>query len=369
MANTFSQPLEVLPTRVRRTYRGGSLIDRWHGVPNADDSDRPEEWLASVTRAVNPGFPPIENEGLSRVQFGGKEQLLLDVFEAAEEAMLGSKHIKQYGRQLGMLAKLIDSSERLSIQVHPDKPFAKRYFHSDYGKTECWYILGTRRGNGQEPYLLMGFRPGITKEYWHKLYVEQDIEGMVACLNKVTPKPGDTFFIPGGLPHAIGPGCFLLEIQEPTDYTLRSECTRQDGTPIPEQLIHQGLGEKLLMECFHYVGMTEEQLDARCRLQPKTLFYSMDGSCTLLVGEDVTPCFSIQRIICNQVLDFKPTGASILVVLEGEGELLFNQTGIALVKGSRFFLPAGVKHFTLHGKPQLDCIRCYPPGAVLDVPE
>ena len=95
---------------------------------------------------------------------------------------------------------MIDSAERLSIQVHPDKEFSRKYFHSDYGKTECWYILQTREVQGQEPYLLMGFRPGVTRERWQHCYETQDIRDMINCMHKVTPKAGEVWLIDGDFP-------------------------------------------------------------------------------------------------------------------------------------------------------------------------
>ena len=44
----------VRPTRVYRFYRGGALIDRLRGEPE-QDGDRPEDWIASVVAANNPG--------------------------------------------------------------------------------------------------------------------------------------------------------------------------------------------------------------------------------------------------------------------------------------------------------------------------
>ena len=44
---------------------------------------------------------------------------------------------------------------------------------------------------------------------------------MLDCLHKFEVNKGDTFLIEGGIPHAIGAGCFLVEVQEPTDYTIR----------------------------------------------------------------------------------------------------------------------------------------------------
>ena len=364
-------PLQLEPMRVRRTYRGGSGLDRRHGVADPQESECPEEWLASMTRAVNPGFPPVENEGLSVAVLPGGRALLRDLVAQAPRVMLGRAHVETYGEQAGVLAKIIDSAERLSIQVHPDKAFARPYFHSDYGKTECWHILETRTVNGQPPFLLMGFRPGVTREMWEDVYHRQDIPAMLDCLHRVIPQPGETWLIRGGMPHAIGSGCTLVEIQEPTDYTLRSERARADGTPIPDALIHQGLGEQALMDCFHYDGMTSEELRASCCLAPRTVRLAGGSRWQLLVGPRDTSCFAMERLeIASPVRLSGAERFSILTVLEGTGTLSWALGTMPLEGGAQIFLPAGVEHFTLDAPAQapLTAVRCHPPGASPQAP-
>lgn len=356
-------PLLLEPMRVRRTYRGGSELDRWHGAAQPQESGRPEEWLASMTAAVNPGFPAVENEGLSAAVINGKRALLRDLAERNPEGMLGRAHAARYGAQPGVLAKIIDSAERLTIQVHPDKAFARKYFHSEYGKTECWHILSTRTIDGQPPCLLMGFRPGVTRAMWEDVCRRQDIPAMLDCLHRVAPRPGDTWLIRGGLPHAIGPGCTLVEIQEPTDYTLRSERAQMDGAPIPDALIHQGLGEKALMECFHYDGVDLAGLEASCRLTPETVDCAGGNRWQLLVGPSDTPCFAMERLEVNAPMKLSGQGRfSVLAVLEGSGVLSWEGGEISAAQGRQFFLPAGMERFTLDGT--LTAVRCHPPGAV-----
>ena len=364
-------PLQLEPMRVRRTYRGGSGLDRRHGAAAPQESERPEEWLASMTQAVNPGFPPVENEGLSAAVLPGGRALLRDLVQQAPAAMLGRLHVDKHGVQPGVLAKIIDSAERLSIQVHPDQAFARAYFHSDYGKTECWHILDTRDVDGRPPYLLMGFRPGVTRKIWEDVYHRQDIPAMLNCLHRVTPHPGETWLIRGGMPHAIGPGCTLVEIQEPTDYTLRSERTQAGGTPIPDALIHQGLGEQALMECFHYNSMTLEALRESCRLAPHTARLAGGSRWRLLVGPEDTPCFAMERLEIASPVRLPGAGRfSILTVLEGAGTLSWNLGTMPLERGTQIFLPAGVEHFTLDAFAQtpLIAVRCHPPGASPQAP-
>jgi mannose-6-phosphate isomerase len=62
-----SRPLKLKSTRVWRTYWGGKLIENWHGIKDARDSDFPEEWVASVVKVRNPGREHIINEGLSEI--------------------------------------------------------------------------------------------------------------------------------------------------------------------------------------------------------------------------------------------------------------------------------------------------------------
>lgn len=375
----YCRPLRVQPTRVRRTYKGGRNLDLWHGAPTGSDGDRPEEWLASVTEAVNPGFPPVRQEGLSKVSFGEnlsdegeicfeektgeKEVLLKDLMEQEPEAMLGSGHYRKYGAETGVLAKFLDPAERLSIQVHPDKQFAKAYFHSDYGKTECWHVISTREIHGEAPYLLMGFRPGVTRARWKELYQKQDIQGMVDSLNRITPVPGETYLVPGGLPHAIGPGLCMLEIQEPTDYTMRSERTEASGKKIPDALIHQGLGEALLMECFHYEEMTEKDIRKQCQIPPQEIRYENGSTCSLLVGPERTECFSMEKAEIKGKLVFQSPGSfTILIVLSGKGILRWEKGEETLLSGDQFFIPAAAGAFQIENE-QETCIvvRCYPP--------
>ena len=361
----YARPIPLESTRVRRTYMGGSWLDSWSVRAEAFDTNRPEEWLASMTEARNPGFPPIENEGLTCTVIGKERRLLRELVEADPEAMLGRSHLEHYGTNPGVLAKIIDSAERLSVQVHPDKKFAKERFHSDYGKNECWHILGTRTVNGQDPFLLIGFKPGVTREKWERVYKEQDIPAMIDCLNRVKPQAGETWLIRGGLPHAIGPGCILIEIQEPTDYTLRSERTMADGTPIPELLIHQGLGEAALMDCFHYDTISADELKSSCGIEPEVKYYPDGSSYELLVGPRDTSCFAMEKLEIQNFLELNNTGSfSSLVTLEGSGKIEWETGELPLDTARQVFLPAALKSFTLRNcslKP-LRLIRCHPPG-------
>ena len=369
----FQRPIPVEPMRVRRTYCGGAGIDRWHGRASDPAAQRPEEWFASVTPAVNPGFPEEKEEGLSRVRWQGRSWRLRDLITAFPAPMLGPAHLAAAGQNPGILAKMIDSAQRLSIQVHPDKAFARRYFGSEYGKTECWYILHAAPVQGQVPCLYIGFRPGVTRQSWQRLYQTQDIPGMLDRMHRITPRPGEVWLIEGGVPHAIGPGCRLIELQEPTDYTLRTERTCADGSPLPERLVHQGAGEEGLLECFHYEPMEEAELRRRYSLTPQIRQFCDGSLWQKLAGPPRTECFSMAQARVERELSFPGQGGFLVaVVLDGVGRLRTAAGSQPVGRGEHFFLPAAMGGFALENgaadRP-LRVLFCCPPGARALCPE
>ena len=188
----------LLDNRVRRTYLGGGRIDAFTGhAPANDGALRPEDWMASTTTAFN-GTLEIEGEGLGRLADG---RLVKDV--------VGT---------LPILVKLLDSDERLVIQAHPTVPFAKAHMNASVGKTECWYFLP---GTAPDACVYLGFRPGVTREKWKAAFERQ--EGLLEMLHRVPVKAGDFVFVDGGVPHAIGGGCFIIELQEPSDLMVVAE--------------------------------------------------------------------------------------------------------------------------------------------------
>lgn len=39
-----------------------------------------------------------------------------------------------------LLIKILDASDNLSVQVHPEDEYAKVNENGELGKTECWYV-------------------------------------------------------------------------------------------------------------------------------------------------------------------------------------------------------------------------------------
>lgn len=312
-------------TRVYRAYYGGENIDAITGVKPRGKTRYPEDWLASVTEAFNPDCE-VNGEGLSKTEDG---RYLRDIINANKVDMIGND------KEMKLLFKMLDSAERLVIQGHPTRAFAKEYFNSDFGKTECWYMLN----DGGTVYL--GFKPGITKEYWKKLFDEQDIAGMLACLHEFKVQKKDMIFVAGGVPHAIGEGCFVAELQEPTDLMVITERVTPSGVKLAEQKLHGGLGFEKMFNCFVYEGMKREEVMDRYFLKPK----KKSDNRTLLVGNETTNIFQLEELTVNGKCDFQTENYGILLVTEGSGIVNGKETKA----GDRFFVPYSEKLLACEG--------------------
>lgn len=131
--------------------------------------------------------------------------------------------IEKYGEKLvgtcvsspfPLLLKLLDARDTLSVQVHPDDSYSARV-EGKLGKTEAWHILAAEEGAE----LVYGVNAGVTKE--ELMAASQEGAAVEKLLRKVKVKPGETYFIPAGMVHAIGSGIVLYEIQQSSDVTYR----------------------------------------------------------------------------------------------------------------------------------------------------
>ena len=354
--------LKLLSNRVVRSYSGGKLIEQWQGLANPADNDKPEEWLASVVEARNKNYIP--GEGLSTVLMpDATTQKLTDLIAADSEGFLGAAHVAKYGIHTGVLTKVLDAAVRLSIQVHPTKNYARDHFKSDYGKTEAWYIMGGREIDGEPPYVLAGFKPGVTREEWKKYFDEQDIDAMINSLHKFYVNPGDVFLIEGGLPHAIGSGCFLIEIQEPTDYTMRVERKTFDGSTLPDMLCHQGVGFDAMLDCFTYDNLSKEDTLKKYGKHPTPVLQDNGSTVVNLISEADTACFKMDKLIIPKSFLLDNPSFKTLIVLQGEGKFLQDGETINIKQGDTYFVSAaiGVVSIETTGNIPLEVIVCYPP--------
>ena len=354
---TDKKLIKLSSTRAWRTYSGGKMIDEMHGKVGLD-SNFPEEWVASCVEARNKGREDIV-EGLSQIE--GTKITLKSLIDKNPIEMLGKVHYEKHGSTMGVLTKIIDSSERLTIQCHPTREMAMKYLNSKFGKTESWYILGGREIDGEKPCIYMGFKKGVTKESFIEKFENQDLEGMLDTLHKIEVNLGDVYLIEGGVPHAIGKGCFLLEVQEPTDYTLRVEKTTPAGLVIEDEACHQGVGFKKMFEMFDFDTYTKEEVKSKWKIPIKKVEEAIGYSEYDLIKEEDTDCFSMKKVDIREKYILKTRDTfSVLKVTKGRGTIKEQENITEIKKGDEFFVPANLEKIELSGK--IEMIICYPPS-------
>ena len=130
------------------------------------------------------------------------------------------------------LVKFLFPTAMLSIQVHPGDAYAAAHEQAagGRGKAEMWHALSAETG----AQVLLGMKPGVNKEQFLAALAAHKVEEL---LESRAVHAGDTFFVPAGTPHTIGPGMVLCEVQEYSDLTYRVyDYGRVDTSGKPREL-------------------------------------------------------------------------------------------------------------------------------------
>jgi mannose-6-phosphate isomerase len=127
--------------------------------------------------------------------------------------VLGTAFDPAHPNQCPLLAKLLFTTERLSVQVHPRDDYAFKHHHS-LGKTEAWYVVAAE----SEAAVAVGFKQPITAQRMEESARSGEIESL---LDWRPVRAGDAIFVPAGTVHAIGAGVTICEIQQNSDITYR----------------------------------------------------------------------------------------------------------------------------------------------------
>lgn len=317
----YDEPIFFEKNRVARVYTGGKLFSEFFG-DDSKDGFFPEEWVASTVHALNEGSTD-EYEGVSKIE--GTDLYLNDAISKYKSELLGNR------ADIGILTKILDSAIRLPVQAHPDKEFSAKYFNSKYGKEESWLILATRPGAK----IYYGFKNGVSLEAFEKAIDESEngSNAMEELLCSIDVKVGDVIYIPAKMVHAIGYGCLLLEVQEPTDFTIQPE--RFCGEyKLSDNEMYIGLSRENALECFDM----EKRYPAP--LKPEIVEKANGVIVESLIGESVTKSFNVRRITLDNGKFSLEKAVSIYVVLEGDAEIIGKSYIRKIKKGDYFFVPA-----------------------------
>lgn len=325
-------PIVLGPNQPSQAYPGGGRGARFRGLdPKA--SPEPEDWVASVTARW--GQAP---SGLTVLEDG---RTLKDAIEADPEAFLGPDHIASYGADPFLLVKLLDSAERLVVHCHPDRGFAQEHLGCAHGKTEAWLVLEAEPG--AEVYLT--FRREVARRELDDWVARQDVERMLEALHRVAVEAGSAVLVPAGVPHAIGAGILLVELQEPTDFSVMLEQGHFQGGDL-------GLGFDLALDCVDRAAWSPERLGHL--LGPGL------GQHGAVLPDAATPFFRAEHLLGSA--NDHISGFGVLVLAQGSGELAgaFLGSPLPLRRGATVLIPYAAGPMELRG--DMEGIWCRPPA-------
>lgn len=147
----------------------------------------------------------------------GGERLRALAPDAAPSGPIGEAWFGDADEQPGgVLVKLLDVQDRLSVQVHPDDALAQEMHGPNaIGKHEAWIVLEAAPGAE----LLLGRAPSVSSaDITSALTSGVDIAPLLA---RHAVQRGDVFDVPTGCLHALMPGLFIWEVQQRSDRTYR----------------------------------------------------------------------------------------------------------------------------------------------------
>ena len=309
------KPIKLSPA-IKDYIWGGTRLSREFDYP-AETDRQAEAWVLSCHPD---GECIVENTAF-------KGRTLSDVLSNEGKAFLGTRAEKL--SSFPVLIKLIDARDNLSLQVHPDDDYARKYENQD-GKTEMWYILDCEEGAS----LVFGLSEDMTKEQFESAVLNNTV--LEHC-NRVPVKKGDVFFIKAGTLHAIGKGILLAEVQQSSNVTYRVYDYGRLQNGKPREL---------------HVQKALDVLNLK-----KTVETDFEPKETELIGESkrtlLASCksFTSYRLDVKESLKVTADESSFvsLVALEGNGVLCHKDSVLTFYKGESVFLPAGLGEVELLG--------------------
>ena len=264
-----------------------------------------------------------DNETIAAGDGRSLNQLVRDM----KGRLVGEANYQRFGDEFPLLIKLIDARQDLSIQVHPTDEIAHRQGR-ERGKTEMWYVMDS----APDAKLYNGLKLQITPEQYKQMVADDTI---CDALAQYSVKEGDCFFIPAGRIHAIGAGCFLVEIQQTSDVTYRIyDFKRKDKDGNYRQLHTQEASESI-----NYTVLD----DYRTHYQPQTNESQLLVECPYFTTAvyDLTEAMTIDYSELDSFV--------ILIGMKGEGTLTIDGETVAFSAGETILVPASAQEVRTEG--------------------
>ena len=257
-----------------------------------------------------------------------KGKSLNEVVAELKDRLVGKENYQRFGDEFPLLIKFIDARQDLSIQVHPNDEIAHKQ-GKPRGKTEMWYLMESEPGAK----LYCGLKKQITPDQYKEMV---DNDTICDALAQYEVKEGDCFFLPAGRIHAIGPGCFLAEIQQTSDVTYRIyDYKRKDKNGN-----YRELHTKLAAESINYQVENDYRTHYVGRLNKGVSLVQCPYFCTAVydLNEPMT-------------LDYSELDSFVILIgLKGEGRITDNEDNeVSIMAGDTLLIPATTETLSVSG--------------------
>ena len=179
-------------------------------------------------------------------------------------------------------------------------------------------------------------------------------------LQGVEVKTGDTWLIKAGLIHAIGAGCTIIEVQEPTDFTIQPERWCNDyHISYEEEYI--GLNKSTALDAINY-DIYGDAARAYAKVTPKMEIETENYKKENLITYADTPCFAENRHTLKNggkfVMDYAP---AVYICLSGNATITGENYERRIKRGYYFYLPFIAEgKFSITTETQAEIIECLP---------
>jgi mannose-6-phosphate isomerase len=300
MSQTILYPLRFEPIYQYRLW-GGRRLANLLTAPLPGDGPIGEAWVLS-DRTDHPSC--VADGPL-------KGQTIDQVLKQFPEQVMG-KFAGRF-RRFPLLLKFLDVREMLSVQVHPTDP--------ETAKTEAWVVLEA----GTKSRIYAGLKPGASAAILRQALKDGTVADHLACFH---PKPGDAVFNPAGMVHSLGGGVVVFEVQQNSDVTFRlydwNHVDSKTGKPRPLQ-VEQALN------CINFGsgagGLVAPVVEETSPVSRERLFHC--------------DYFWLSRVRGESRFTVGAAGVpSVLVCIEGTGQVEHGGDIYAVAKGDVFLLPA-----------------------------
>lgn len=242
------------------------------------------------------------------------------------------------GNRFPLLCKILDTREKLSLQVHP--PAHKAAELGGEPKTEMWFVADAAPGAE----LFVGLKRGVTRQEFEKKIKTGEVAD---CFHRISVRTGDAMFLPSGRVHGIGAGLVIFEIQQNSDTTYRVFDWNRVGLDGKPRELH--------------VAQSLASIDFS-DFEPAPVLSKFAGEEIKTRPLVKDPLFNVEAVKMDSGarLESKARKLQIVAVVSGRFEIKSGSTSVNLAAGQFCLIPAGLDRTEISATAQTTLLRVEP---------